>query len=397
MVLLGALSALGPLSMDLYLPALPTLEREFDAGQSATQLTLTAVALGLALGQLVVGPLSDRLGRRVPVLVGVGAYALASLLCALSPDVWVLSGIRLLQGVAGAAGIVLARAVVRDRLEGAEAARAFAVLASIMGAAPVLAPVAGAQLLRFTDWRGVFVALTGIGVVLFLATLWRMPETLPPERRVAGGFRTTARNARRLLARRAFVGAVLAQGLGFGTLFTYISSSSFVLQSGQGLSAQQFGLVFAVNGIGIVLAGQVSRLLVRRLGSRTLLVTGLSVEVVGSAVLLVGAMAGAGLPLVLPMLFLVVSANGLVLPNATALAMADAARMAGTASALVGTAQFALPGLGAPLAGFGTPGTLLPMAAVMVGFAATGWLAAVVLTRERAPAGRDPGEVPAAA
>ncbi|MGY2080789.1 multidrug effflux MFS transporter [Modestobacter sp. SYSU DS0657] len=397
MVLLGALSAFGPLSMDLYLPALPTLEREFDAGQSATQLTLTAVALGLALGQLVVGPLSDRLGRRVPVLVGVGAYALASLLCALSPDVWVLSAIRLLQGVAGAAGIVLARAVVRDRLEGAEAARAFAVLASIMGAAPVLAPVAGAQLLRFTDWRGVFVALTGIGVVLFLASLWRLPETLPPERRVAGGFRTTATNARQLLSRRAFLAAVLAQGLGFGTLFTYISSSSFVLQSGYGLTAAQFSAVFAVNGIGIVLAGQASRLLVRRLGPRTLLVTGLSVEVLGSAVLVVAALAGAGLPVVLPALFLVVSANGLVLPNATALAMADAARMAGTASALVGTAQFALAGLGAPLAGLGAPGTLLPMAVVMVGFASLGWLAAVVLGRVRAAAGSDQEQVRTAA
>jgi DHA1 family bicyclomycin/chloramphenicol resistance-like MFS transporter len=379
MVLLGALSAFGPLSMDLYLPALPSLEADLGAGQSAAQLTLTAVSLGLAVGQLVAGPLSDRLGRRGPALVGVGAYAVASLLCAVSPSVWVLSGIRLLQGVAGAAGIVLARAIVRDRFEGAEAARAFALLASIMGAAPVLAPVLGAQLLRFTDWRGVFVALTGVGLLLLAASLWRLPETLPPERRTAGGLRATVRTGRVLLSQRAFLAAVLGQGLGFAVLFTYISGSSFVLQSGYGLSAQQFSLVFAGNGVGIVLAGQLSRLLVRRVGARSLLRTGLAVEALGSALLVTAALAGWGLSVVLGALWVVVSANGLVLPNATALAMADAARMAGTASALVGVSQFAIAGLGAPLAGLGPAGELLPMAMVMVSFAVLGLLAAALL------------------
>ncbi|MGY1739980.1 MULTISPECIES: multidrug effflux MFS transporter [unclassified Blastococcus] len=385
LVLLGALSAFGPLSMDLYLPALPAVEDDLRAGQSPVQLTLSAVALGLAAGQLVAGPLSDRFGRRGPLLLGVGAWALASLLCALSPTVWVLVAIRLLQGLGGAAGIVLARAIVRDRYEGTESARVFAVLASIGGAAPVLAPVLGGQLLRVTDWRGLFVVLAAIGLVLLLAAAWRLPETLPPDRRVAGGVRSTVRNGRALLRRRTFVAAVLSQGLAFGALFTYISGSSFVLQDGYGLSAQQFSLVFAANGTGIVLAGQASRVLVARTGSRLLVRVGLGLQAAGSAVLVAGAVAGAGLPVVLPALFAVVAATGLVLPNATALAMADAARAAGTASALVGVGQFAIAGVGAPLAGLGAAGTLLPMAGVMLGFALLGGLATAFLARQPDP------------
>ena len=210
LVLLGALSAFGPLSMDLYLPALPEVAGDLDAGQSAVQLTLSAVAVGLAVGQLVAGPLSDRFGRRGPLLMGVAAWALASLLCAASPTVWVLVAIRLLQGLGGAAGIGLARAIVRDRYEGTESARVFAVLASIGGAAPVLAPVLGGQLLKVTDWRGLFVVLAGIGVIMLAAAAWRLPETLPPGQRVTGGVRATLRNGRTLLGHRAFVAAVLS-------------------------------------------------------------------------------------------------------------------------------------------------------------------------------------------
>jgi DHA1 family bicyclomycin/chloramphenicol resistance-like MFS transporter len=380
-VLLGALSAFGPLSMDVYLPALPSVEHEFDAGQAPVQLTLSAAALGLAAGQLLAGPLSDRFGRRGPLLLGVGTWALASLLCALSPTVWALVTIRLLQGVGGAAGIVLARAVVRDRYSGIESARMYAVLGSIAGAAPVLAPVAGGQLLRLTDWRGVFVVLAAIGLLLLLAAAWRLPETLPRDQRVPGGLRTTVRNARALLGRRAFAAAVLAQGLGFGALFTYISTSSFVLQSGFGLSAQQFSLVFASNGIGIVLAGVLSRWLVGRTGARRLLLAGVVVQVAGTTMLLVAALAGVGLPLVLPGLFVVAFATGLLMPNATALAMAGAGRMAGTASALVGVGQFAVASVGAPLAGLGTAGALLPMAVVMAGFAVLATVAAASVPR----------------
>jgi DHA1 family bicyclomycin/chloramphenicol resistance-like MFS transporter len=394
-MLLAALSAIAPLSLDLYLPALPDVGEEFATGQSTVQLTLTAVAVGLAVGQLVAGPLSDRFGRRGPLLLGLGVYVLSTLLSAFAPSVWVLVAIRALEGVAGAAGIVIARAIVRDLYSGIEAARVFALLASVSTAAPVLAPVLGGQLLRVTEWRGLFVALSLIGLALLVATLARLPESLPAQRRAGGGLRTTVVNARELLTERRFVGFVLAQGFGFGALFTYISSSSFTLQDGYGLSAQQFSLVFAGNGIGIMVAAQLSRVLVGRLGPRRLLVAGLSVQLVGSALLVVAALTGAGLPVVLPTLCLVVAATGCIMPNATALAMAGAAHSAGTASALLGVAQFAIGGLTAPLAGLGEGGSLLPMVLVMVSASAVGWLAATAVAG-RTPAAAAPVPAPTA-
>jgi MFS transporter, DHA1 family, multidrug resistance protein len=389
LVLLGVLSAFGPLSMDLYLPALPSVEDEFVAGQAAVQLTVSAAAVGLALGQLLAGPLSDRYGRRVPVLLGVGTWAVASALCALSPTVWTLVGIRFVQGVGGAAGIVLARAVVRDRLEGVAAARTFAVLASITAAAPVLAPLAGGALLQVTDWRGLFGVLFLLGACVVATMAWRLPETLPRGRRVAGGLRTTLTNGRRLLARRSFVAPVLAQGFGFGALFTYISTSSFVLQDGYGLSPQQFALVFGAGGVGIVLAGQLSRVLVERRGSRTLLRAGLAGQAVGGAVLVAAALADWPLWVVVPALLTVTASAGMLMPNATALAMADAGAVAGTASALVGVVQFGLGALIAPLAGLGPAGDLLPMALVMLGATSCGLLSAAALPAPRPTGGAD--------
>jgi DHA1 family bicyclomycin/chloramphenicol resistance-like MFS transporter len=256
------------------------------------------------------------------------------------------------------------------------------VLASIAGAAPVLAPVLGAQLLRVTDWRGVFLVLAGIGALVVAAAFRWLPETLPGEHCAAGGLRTTLGNARVLLGRWSFSTAILAQGLGFGALFTYISTSSFVLQSGFGVTAQQFGLAFAANGVGIVLAGQFSRVLVGRLGSGALLRAGLLAQVLAGAALLGAAVAGWGLPVVLPAFFVVAFGAGLLMPNATAMAMAEAGRpMAGTASALVGVVQFAIGAVGAPLAGLGTTGALLPTALVVLGFAVLGSVAALGTAR----------------
>ena len=395
MVLLGTLSAFGPLSMDLYLPGLPSLEDDLGAGQAAAQLTLTAASLGLAAGQLVAGPLSDRFGRRTPLLVGLAAYAVASVLCAVSPSVWLLVVARLLQGLAGAAGIVLSRAVVRDCTEGLAAARAFALLASINGVAPVLAPVAGGQLLRFTDWRGVFGVLTAIGVVLLAWSATRLPETLPRTDRTGGGIRATLTTGRALLAQRAFLGPVLAFGLAFGALFTYISTSSFVLQDGFGLSPAQFSLLFALNGAGIVAAGQASRLLVARVGPRRLVLAGLVAQTAAAALLVVAALAGWGLPVVVPALLVNATAFGLVAPNATTLAMSGARQVAGSASALLGVSQFAVGGVIAPLAGLGAAGALLPMALVMAGSAVAATLV-FVLVRPRTPAPGDTTPAPTA-
>lgn len=361
--ILGALSAIAPLSIDMYLPALPQVSKDLSTGAVQAQLTLTACVVGLAVGQAVAGPLSDRWGRRRPLLIGLVAYAVASLLCVFAPTVETFIGLRLVQGAAGAAGIVIARAVVRDLYDGVEAAKFFSMLMLVNGLAPILAPVLGGQLLRFTPWPGVFAALSGIGVLLFLASLLGLRETLPVERRETGGMRATLSTFRGLLVDRAFVAYALAGGLAFAAMFTYISGSPFVLQDIYGLSPQAFSVVFGVNALGIVLAGQASGWLAGRVPLHRLLAAGLTIVAVGGVGLLVTVITDAGLVGVLPALFLVVSGQGLVLPNSTALALSGRPpNVAGSASALLGLGQFAIGGATAPLAGIAGSGTALPMA-----------------------------------
>ena len=225
-VLLGALSTFGPLSMDMYLPGLPELTRDLDSPAWAAQLTITTCMAGLGVGQLVAGPLSDRLGRRRPLLAGLTAYAVTSALCALAPTIWALLAVRLIQGLAGAAGIVIARAIVRDRYEGSSAARIYSLLMLVAGLAPILAPLAGGQLLHVTDWRGVFLALAAVGAALLLATLVWLEESLEPEDRHGGGLAHTLRVFGTLLRDRGFVGIALAMGLSFSAMAVYIGGSS---------------------------------------------------------------------------------------------------------------------------------------------------------------------------
>jgi len=361
--ILGALSAIAPLSIDMYLPALPQVSKDLSTGAVQAQLTLTACVVGLAVGQVVAGPLSDRWGRRRPLLIGLVVYAVASLLCVFAPTVETFIGLRLVQGAAGAAGIVIARAVVRDLYDGVEAAKFFSMLMLVNGLAPILAPVLGGQLLRFTPWPGVFAALSGIGVLLFLASLLGLRETLPVQRRETGGMWATLSTFRTLLLDRSFVAYALAGGLAFAAMFTYISGSPFVLQDIYGLSPQAFSVVFGINALGIVLAGQVSGWLAGRVPLDRLLAAGLAIVAVGGVGLLVAVITDAGLAAVLPALFLVVSGQGLVLPNSTALALSGRPpNVAGSASALLGLGQFAIGGATAPLAGIAGSGTALPMA-----------------------------------
>ena len=364
-VALGALTAFGPLSLDMYLPGLPELARDLGSSTSLAQLTLTACMVGLAGGQLVAGPLSDARGRRRPLLAGLALYALASALCALAPSIWALIPLRLVQGAAGAAGIVVARAVVRDLYEGASAAGFFALLMLVNGVAPIAAPIVGGQLLGVTDWRGVFWALTAIGLALLLVG-WRLvPETLAPADRRGGGLRATTGVFGALLRDRGFLGCALAQGLGSGMMFCYIAGSPFVVQEIHGRSEQFFSVVFAVNALGIVLLAQVSARLVGRLGARRLLVAGLCLGLAGALALLAAVLADAGLAGVLAAFFVVVSSVGLVTPNATALALAGDPSTAGSASALLGLSQFAFGAACAPLVGVAGQRTALPLALVI--------------------------------
>jgi MFS transporter, DHA1 family, multidrug resistance protein len=379
-LILGALSAFGPLSIDMYLPGLPSLGRSLDAPAWAVQLTLTACLAGLALGQVLAGPLSDRFGRRRPLLAGVALYAVASLLCAAAPSVAVLVALRFAQGVAGAAGIVIARAIVRDMHSGAAAARFFSLLMLVNGLAPILAPVIGGQVLGVTTWRGVFVVLAVIGVLLLAATAAGMPETLPPEGRHPGGVGDTVRTFGALLADRAFLGYALACGLSFGAMFAYISGSPFVIQDIYGASPQLYSVMFATNALGLVLASQANRALLRRLEPRAILRSALSVQALAGVALLVVVAAGGGVWGIVPLLFVVVASLGLVFPNATALALADHPHVAGSASGLLGVLQFIVGAATAPLVGAGGTATALPMALTIAVLGVGGALSAALAT-----------------
>ena len=381
-VILGSLSAFGPLSIDMYLPGLPELTDDLGTGASQVQLTLSACLLGLASGQLVAGPVSDARGRRPPLLVGLAGYAVASLLCAFAPSIWALVALRFAQGFAGAAGIVIARAVVRDLHSGVAAARFFSLLMLVNGLAPILAPVFGGQLLRVTTWRGVFVVLALIGVLLFFAAATGLAESLSPERRQTGGVRTVFATFGRLLADRVFVGRALALGLGAAGMFAYIAGSPFVLQGIYGASPQLFSVMFGANALGLVLAGQVNGRLVGRVPLSRLLLLGLiGTSAGGAALLTVVAIGGGGLAGVLPALFLVVASLGFVFPNATALALQAHPRAAGSASSLLGLLQYATGAAVAPLVGLAGEETALPMALVIAGCGAAALVAFLGLGR----------------
>lgn len=376
-VVLGALSAFGPLSIDFYLPGLPRLTDDFDASASAGQATLTACLLGLAVGQLVVGPLSDRFGRRPPLFAGLVVYFAASLACAAAPDIWVLVGLRLVQGLSGSAGIVIARAVVRDLVSGVEAARLFSILMAVIGVVPILAPILGGAFLHVTSWRGLFVILAAVDAAILCAA-WRwLPETLPAERRRQPGRAGTG--FLELLSDRFFAAYAVVLGLSFASMFSYIAGSSFVLEDIHGVSAQAYGVVFGLNALGIVAASQINHALVGRRSPQQLLAAGVACQAAaGVSVLVVVLVGGIGLPGLLPCLFVGVASMGLVIPNATALALTDYPHAAGKASALLGMLQFAFGALAAPLVGIAGRETAVPMALLMAAFG-TGALATLAV------------------
>jgi DHA1 family bicyclomycin/chloramphenicol resistance-like MFS transporter len=364
---LGSLVALGPLTIDLYLPALPAIATDLTASSAAVQLTLTGTLIGMAGGQLLIGPLSDAWGRRAPLVAGIAVHVLASVLCVFAPSITALGGLRVLQGVGVAASSVVAMAMVRDMFEGAAFARIFSRLMLVMGAAPILAPTLGSAVLRWTDWRGVFVVLAVAGVLLIVVAGVGLPETLPPHRRRPGGLAGSGRVYANLLRDRSFIGLVLVAGSAMAALFAYISGSSFVFQDRYGLSEQQFGLVFGAGALGLIAATQLNVVLLRRAEPAQILGSALMVGTAAGAVLVVFAATGfAGLAGVVVPLWVVLAAAGLALPNAPALALSRHGETAGTASALLGSVQFGVGALAAPLVGVLGTGPLA-MAVVVAG------------------------------
>jgi DHA1 family bicyclomycin/chloramphenicol resistance-like MFS transporter len=349
---LGAFVALGPLTVDMYLPALPTIADDLATSASTVQLTLTGTLVGLALGQLVLGPLSDALGRKRPLLAGTALHVVASLLVLVAPSIEVLGLLRFLQGVGTAAGAVIALAVVRDLFEGRAAATMLSRLFLVLGAAPVLAPTIGGELLRVTSWRGIFLLLALYGVALLAMGWFAVRETLPPERRRSSGVAGTLRGYRTLFRDRTYVGLVLVAGLTMAGLFSYVSGSSFVFQDQFGLDEQQFGLLFGAGAVWLIAATQLNPVILRWSSPAQVLVAATVAGALAGVVLVVLAGTGTGglWGVVLP-LWAVLFASGLALPNAPALALSRHGEAAGTAAALLGAVQFGVGAAVAPLVG----------------------------------------------
>ncbi|MGW4345138.1 multidrug effflux MFS transporter [Streptomyces sp. NPDC004690] len=393
-LILGGLTATPPLAMDMYLPSLPEVTRSLHAPAATVQLTLTACLAGMALGQLVVGPMSDRWGRRRPLLAGLAVYVLATALCALAPNVETLVAFRLAQGLAGAAGIVIARAVVRDLYDGVAMARFFSTLMLISGVAPIVAPLIGGQILRITDWRGVFVVLTVVGALLGAVVWTKLPETLPPADRHDGGVRQALGGMRRLLADRVFTGYMIAGGFAFASLFAYISASPFVIQEIYGASPQTFSLLFGLNSVGLVVVGQINgKVLVGRVRLDRVLAVGLVVVILAATALLLmatGAFGAVGLAPVAAALFVLMSAMGVTMPNTQALALMRTKHSAGAASALLGTTSFLVGAVASPLVGVAGEHTAVPMAVVQLvaAVAALGCFVGMCRPWDAAPGGK---------
>lgn len=350
--------------MDIYLPLLPTLTRDLGAGTSSAQLTVTACLLGLALGQLLAGPLSDRLGRRLPLLLGVVAYVVVSVVCAVSPSIEVLVAARFVQGLAGGVGMVIAQAAGRDLYSGAQLLRFYGHLTVLGGLAAIVGPLIGGQLASVTSWRGIFLFLSGLGVVILLACVRVFGETLPADRRVVGGRTQTGRDLRRLLSDRLLVGAVLVTGFVSASLFGYLAGATFVLQDRYGLSPQGYSYVFGLTSFGFMTFGFLGARACERWSVQGTLLAGLGMCAVGCTGLLATAAWHLPLPVVIASLFSLVSGVAVTTPPATSLALADHPDTAGTASALLGASRFAFGGLAAPLVGL-HGGGIGPLAVVL--------------------------------
>jgi MFS transporter, DHA1 family, multidrug resistance protein len=365
-LVLGSVTVIGPASMDIYLPGLPQLARDFGASQSTAQLTVTTFLIGLALGQFLAGPLSDVHGRRRPLIAGMAAFTIASLVCGLVPNLYALAAMRLVQGTMATAGMAIGRAIVRDLYSGAAAARYLSRLMLIVGLGPTLAPLVGGQILRFTSWRGVFVALALFGLAVVLASVRLLPETLPHGRRRAAGLSETTRTFALLIVDRGFVGFVLICGLGGGAILGYLAGSSFVLEDVYGASPQVYSVLFGMNALFLVIGAQINARLLGRLSPRRLLGFGLTSMVVAAISLLaVVPFRSAGLAAVIPPLTLLMFSWSFIQSNAIALALSDHPHVAGTAAALIGVSQYGFGAVVAPLVGIGGNDTALPMAVVV--------------------------------
>ncbi|MEJ8867601.1 MULTISPECIES: multidrug effflux MFS transporter [Pseudomonas] len=364
-LILGALSAFGPLAIDFYLPAFPAMALAFGTDENHVQMTLAAYFLGLSIGQLAYGPVADRFGRRIPLLIGVGLFTAASVACAYAPNLEWLIGARFIQALGGCAGMVISRAVVSDKCDAVGSAKVFSQLMLVMGLAPILAPLLGGLLVNTTGWQSIFLALTGFSALAGLAVATGLPESLPahiPRQPLSGALRQYGR----LLADPIFLGHALTGGIAIAGMFAYIAGSPFIFIKLYGVAAEHFGWLFGINAAGFILVAQVNARLLAKRGPMFLLARAVWVYLAaGLTLLAVSSLHTAQLwPLLIP-LFICIASLGCISPNAAACAMSGQGARAGSASALLGCLQFSVAAGASALVGVLHDGSAVPMAMVI--------------------------------
>ena len=363
-VFLGLMTAMAPLATDMYLPALPTVQLDMGISASLAQMTLTMTMLGMALGQIFAGPVSDRYGRKWPLAAGMVIFTLSTVGCVWAQDIMLFLFFRFVSGFAGASGIVIAKAIARDVCEGPELTKFFAMLMMVNGLAPIIAPVIGGQILLFTSWRGVFVLLVAVGLFQLIATLV-YKETLPTDKRLKGLQESFAKFPL-LLKNRYFLGHCLVQCFVFGAFFSYLAGSSFVFQNIFHVSPQMFSLIFGGIGAGLLLAGALPARLAGRVEDVKMLQVSLIVPLVGSVLLLLAFSAEAGMAIILPVLFLTITPLSVMGAASFSLALSRQGKNAGSASALIGFFSMILGGCMMPLVGIAGDNTAIPMCVIMI-------------------------------
>ena len=364
-LLLGSLGLLGPFTIDMYLPSFPTIVKEYHTTASLVQISLTSCLLGLGLGQLVIGPMSDVQGRRKPLRIFLIMYLIASVICAFAPNIYTFIGARFIQGFAAAGGLVISRAIVRDVYSGRELTKFFALLMLVGNLGPIVAPIAGGIILAFTNWSGVFLVLACVGIILVFIVSWKLEETLPMENRVPSDISQILKNFGSLLKDRQFAGYALTQGFIIAGIFAYVSGIPFVYQNIYGVTPQVFSLLFGVNGIALIIGSQVVGRFADLISERTFLKIGLLISNVAGSLLLVAFLVKAPLIAVAIPIFFLVASIGIIATTSFALAMETQGHIAGSASALLGLLPFVLGSLTAPLVGIAGEYSAIPMGIVI--------------------------------
>jgi MFS transporter, DHA1 family, multidrug resistance protein len=359
-LLLAIFSALGPFTVDMYLSSLPQMMEDFNTSASLIQASLTASLLGLGLGQLVAGPLSDVHGRRKPLLISMVLYFIISIICAFSPNIGIFIVLRFIQGFVASAGLVISRAIVRDRYSGVEMVKFMALLTMISNVAPLISPTAGSAVTTFTSWIGVFIFLGLLGLFLTGISIWGIKESLPAEQRVPGNCKEVIKNYQSLLRDRSFMGYALVNGILFSGVFAYVSGTPFIYQNIYGISPQMFSVLFALNGLGIILGSQLVKRLAEKMDENRIFRHGLLLAFVTTVTILIVVLVHGPFFTLFLAIFLFAVAIGIIGPVSFTLAMESQGHIAGSAAAVLGSLQFALGAITSPIVGIAGENSAIP-------------------------------------